>query len=107
MAASQPFGFSCRGGLNTNISEIEMLKQPGIATQLVNFEVDPDGGYRRISGYSNFRASKPGNSTTPILGLSIYADGVVAATGTSIYFGSTTDDWIKINQASVQNHGDN
>lgn len=107
MAASQPFGFSCRGGLNTNISEIEMLKQPGIATQLVNFEVDPDGGYRRISGYSNFRASKPGNSTTPILGLSVYADGVVAATGTSIYFGSTTDDWIKINQASVASSGDN
>ena len=26
MAASQPFGFSCKGGLNTNISEIEMLK---------------------------------------------------------------------------------
>ena len=42
MAASQPFGFSSKGGLNTNISEIEMLRQPGIATTLRNFEVDPD-----------------------------------------------------------------
>ena len=59
MPASQPFGFSCKGGLNTNISEIEMLRQPGIATELLNFEVDPDGGYRRINGYENFRATNP------------------------------------------------
>lgn len=106
MAASQPFGFSCKGGLNTNISEIEMLKQPGIATELLNFEVDPDGGYRRISGYANFRASKPGSSTTPILGLAVYADGVVAATGTNIYFGTASDDWFKINKQHVHEHGD-
>jgi len=104
---SQPFGFSCRGGLNTNISEIEMLKQPGIATELINFEVDPDGGYRRINGYSNFRATKPEASTTPILGLAVYADGIVAAKSTSIYFGSADDDWVKINRASVSASGDN
>ncbi len=107
MAASQPFGFSCKGGLNTNISEIEMLSQPGIATELLNFEVDPDGGYRRISGYENFRATKPEASTTPILGLAVYADGIVAAKGTSIYFGSADQDWTIINRASVSASGDN
>jgi len=45
---SQPFGISCRGGLNTNLNQLEMLRQPGLATRLRNFEVDPDGGYRRI-----------------------------------------------------------
>lgn len=48
---SQPFGISCKGGLNTNLNEFEMLKQPGLASKLQNFEVDPDGGYRRIQGY--------------------------------------------------------
>lgn len=107
MPASQPFGFSCKGGLNTNISEIEMLKVPGIATELVNFEVDPDGGYRRINGYENFRATKPENTTTEILGLAVYADGIVAAKSTSIYFGSSDQDWTKINRASVSGSGDN
>jgi hypothetical protein len=107
MPASQPFGFSCKGGLNTNISEIEMLKVPGIATELVNFEVDPDGGYRRINGYENFRATKPENTTTEILGLAVYADGIVAAKSTSIYFGSSDQDWVKINRASVSGSGDN
>lgn len=107
MAASQPFGFSCKGGLNTNISEIEMLQVPGIATELVNFEVDPDGGYRRVSGYANFRTTKPESGTSPILGLAVYADGVVAAKSTSIYFASADQDWTKINRASVAGSGDN
>ena len=41
---SQPFGISCRGGLNTNLNQLQMLRQPGLATRLRNFEVDPDGG---------------------------------------------------------------
>jgi hypothetical protein len=106
MAASQPFGFSCKGGLNTNISEIEMLKVPGIATELVNFEVDPDGGYRRVNGYENFRATKPEVGTSAILGLAVYADGIVAAKGTSIYFGSADQDWVKINRTHVHHNGD-
>ena len=44
---SQPFGVSCRGGLNTNLNQLEMLRQPGLATRLRNFEVDPDGGWDR------------------------------------------------------------
>ena len=62
MAATQPFGISCKGGLNTNLNQIELLGQPGSATQLRNFEVDPDGGYRRISGFSQF-----GDGTDQIL----------------------------------------
>ena len=50
MAASQPFGFSCKGGLNTNISKIELLSQPGIATKLLNFEVDPEAAIGVLVG---------------------------------------------------------
>ena len=51
---SQPYGLACTGGLHTSINEIEALQQPGLATKLTNFEVDTDGGYRRINGFSVF-----------------------------------------------------
>ena len=54
MAQSQPFGVSCKGGLNTNLNQFEMLAQPGVATTLENFEVDSDGGYRRINGFAPY-----------------------------------------------------
>lgn len=96
---SQPFGISCRGGLNTNLNEFEMLKQPGFASVLRNFEVDPDGGYRRILGYSLFGAD---NSTRPdganrILGLIPYALGLVACVNESVYYTEDGITWTKIN----------
>ena len=42
MSQSLPFGISCKGGLNTNLNQFEMLSTPGLATQLENFEVDSD-----------------------------------------------------------------
>ena len=63
---SQPFGISCSGGLNTNLNQFEMLKNPGLARNLLNFEVDPDGGYRRIQGYQLFggeNATRPNGSS--------------------------------------------
>ena len=69
MAASQPFGLSCRGGLNTNLNQLEMLSQPGQAVKLRNFEVDPDGGYRRISGFSQFGDGTRPNSSNDVFGV--------------------------------------
>jgi hypothetical protein len=56
---SLAFGLSCKGGLNTNLNEFDMLQNPGLAKELQNFEVDPDGGYRRINGYSNYGDTRP------------------------------------------------
>jgi len=109
MAASQPFGFSSKGGLNTNISEIEMLRQPGIATTLRNFEVDPDGGYRRINGFTAFGGSSTArpNSANSVLGIKTYADGVIVCSGTDIFFSNDGATWLQINRASVHSSGDN
>ena len=77
---SQPFALSCRGGLNVNLNQLEIMAQPGLATELLNFEVDPDGGYRRINGFTLFgggSSARP-NSSNRILGMFGYADGVVA-----------------------------
>ena len=102
MAQSQPYGVSCRGGLNKNLNQFEMLAQPGVATVLENFEVDSDGGYRRINGFAPFgggSAARP-NSSNAILGLSVYADGLVACSGTVTpdkirVANMTICDWVK------------
>ena len=106
---SQPYGISCKGGLNTNLNQFEMLAQPGVATVLENFEVDSDGGYRRINGFEAFGgddATRP-NSTNAILGLFVYADGLIACSGTNIYFTLDGETWLQINKASVAGGGDN
>lgn len=102
---SQPFGVSCKGGLNTNLNQLEMLAQPGLATRLRNFEVDPDGGYRRINGFSLFGSARP-NSTADVLGMAVYADGVVVCSGTGIFFSVDGDSWLQVNRASVAGGGD-
>jgi len=103
---SQPFGISCRGGLNTNLNQLEMLRQPGLATKLRNFEVDPDGGYRRINGFTQFGDTRP-NSDEDVLGISVYGDGVIVCSGTDIHFSIDGSTWIQINKSSVANGGDN
>ena len=49
---TSPFSFSCQGGLVLNQPTFNM--QPGQALELLNFEPDIDGGYRRISGFRKY-----------------------------------------------------
>jgi hypothetical protein len=94
---SQPFGISCKGGLNTNLNQLELLAQPGLARVLRNFEVDPDGGYRRINGYAPYGTTRPAGDL-PILGVVPYALGVVVCVGTNIYYTDNGTNWIQINK---------
>ena len=106
---SQPFALSCRGGLNVNLNQLEIMAQPGLATELLNFEVDPDGGYRRINGFTVFgggSSARP-NSSNRILGMFVYADGVVACSGEGIFFSQDGTSWLQVNKASVSGSGDN
>ena len=107
MAQSQPFALACQGGLNKVSSQLELLRTPGEAIRLQNFEVSTTGGYRRINGYSQFGDGTRPNSSNPILGLCVYADGVVACSGTNIYFSQDGNSWLQINMASVDAGGDN
>jgi len=106
---SQPFALSCRGGLNVNLNQLEIMRQPGSATELLNFEVDPDGGYRRINGFTQFgggATAKP-NSANSILGMFVYADGLIVCSGTGIFFSQDGTSWLALNKASVASSGDN
>ena len=51
--ATQPYALACEGGLDTASSSFELLRRPGAATRLRNFEVDVAGGYRRVNGFFN------------------------------------------------------
>ena len=54
MSRSQPYTVACAGGLVTASNAIDLLKTPGVATELKNFEVSTKGGYRRINGFTKF-----------------------------------------------------
>lgn len=108
MARSQPYTVACSGGLVTASNAIDLLKTPGVATELKNFEVSTKGGYRRINGFTKFgggSAVQPTGSTATILGAIPYADGVVVCAGTSIYFSQTGTSWMEINRSSVSSSG--
>ena len=110
MARSQPYTVACDGGLVKSANQIDLLKTPGAARELRNFEVSIEGGYRRINGFTKFgttSATQPTGGATNILGVTPYADGVVACAGTSIYFSQDGITWLEINKSSVAGGGDN
>ena len=110
MAASQPFTVACDGGLINSSNAIDLLRTPGVARELLNFEVSTEGGYRRINGFTKFGGSsavQPTGGTATILGVFPYADGVIVTAGTNIYFSNTGTSWLQINRSSVASSGDN
>jgi hypothetical protein len=109
MAVSQPYTVACSGGLVKSSNSIDLLRSPGVARELRNFEVSIEGGYRRINGFSKFggdNATQPTGSADTILGVTPYADGVIACASTNIYFSQDGITWIEINKLSAGG-GDN
>ena len=109
MSRSQPFTVACEGGLVTASNQIDLLRRPGVATELENFEVSIEGGYRRISGFTKFgegSATQPTGGATTIQGVFPYADGVITCAGTDIFFSNDGITWLQINKLS-HGSGDN
>ena len=110
MAQSQPYTVACDGGLVKSANSIDLLRTPGVARELRNFEVSTEGGYRRINGYQKFgttNATRPTGGATNILGTFTYADGVIVTAGTGIFFSNDGQNWLNIGRASVSGSGDN
>ena len=110
MAASQPYTVACSGGLVKATNQIDLLKTPGVATDLRNFEVSIKGGYRRINGYSRLGAgdaAQVSGSTDTILGVIPYGDGVIACASTGIFFSQDGESWLNVSRSSVDASGDN
>jgi hypothetical protein len=104
MARSQPYTVACNGGLVKSANSVDLLKTPGVARELRNFEVSIEGGYRRINGFEKFggeSATQPTGSATQIFGVVPYADGVIACTNNAIYFSQDGITWLQINKLSA------
>ena len=121
MAQTQPYGFACKGGLNLNRSSFDLQDQAGVAAQLLNFEVDGDGGYHKIKGcakVTNDARSRivlsptidsVGAATTltaPIEGIIGYKTGGIAVSGTSIVFTQDGTNWMQVDRITGNNGGE-
>jgi hypothetical protein len=100
------FLVNCIGGLNTNRDVLyQGEREPGSAFSLINYEPSINGGYRRISGYSNDYGTVPG--VDKVLGVEVCEglnDLVFAcrapgeAEGDNYFYrwDDTTSDWIAV-----------
>tara|TARA_R100000664_G_C2754616_1_gene142258 strand:+ start:1301 stop:2812 length:1512 start_codon:yes stop_codon:yes gene_type:complete len=82
----QPVAFNCRGGLVLNRSTF--LMEAGEALELVNFEPDIEGGYRRINGFVKYNTNvvpQTSASTEEVLLSCIFNGTIIAARGEKIF----------------------
>jgi hypothetical protein len=80
------FPFICEGGLVKNKSTFIM--KPGEAIELLNFEPDIEGGYRRINGFNKYVSAvvpQTSSSSEEVLMVTTFASKVVAARGEKIF----------------------
>jgi len=81
-----PVNFALQGGLVLNKSTFAM--QPGEALELINFEPDIEGGYRRINGFSKYNTNivpQTSASSEEVLMSTFFNDNIIAARGEKIF----------------------
>ena len=92
LSQTQPFAFVCEGGLVKSRSTFIM--QPGQALELLNFEPDIKGGYRRISGfrkYVNHIVPQTSSSSEKVLMTAFFNNNIIAARGEKIWTSASTE----------------
>jgi len=94
-----PYYFPLEGGLVLDQPTFNM--SPGMALELLNYEPDIRGGYRRIDGYLKWNPNVVPytSSDTESVLMSAYFSGtnsVIAARGEKVFRGGTTGNWIEI-----------
>tara|TARA_R110002153_G_scaffold171971_1_gene324843 strand:+ start:273 stop:1985 length:1713 start_codon:yes stop_codon:yes gene_type:complete len=85
-SGTNPFIFACQGGLVLNRSTFTM--EPGQAFELVNFEPDIKGGYRRINGYNKWNSNTvplTANNNERVLMSAFFEGEIIAARGEKVY----------------------
>ena len=92
LSQTQPFAFTCEGGLIKSRSTFIM--QPGQALELLNFEPDIKGGYRRISGFRrqiNHIVPQTSASSEKVLMVAFFNNNILAARGEKIFSSASTE----------------
>lgn len=93
----QTFPVPAVGGLNTVLPTQTKAQQPGSAEELVNFEVLPEGGYRKIKGFAKFGDLPDAYDNLPLRGIAIY-NGVVVAIGRFLLHSPDGVTWYEVNK---------
>ena len=103
----QTSSIALKGGLDTVSTSQEMLSKPGWARTLLNFEVSPDGGYRRVNGYT--RIGIQANDTDDswgrpdvlnngkILGIKHYSGGFIVCQNDKVLFTEGDNIFLQLN----------
>ena len=98
--------FPAVGGLNQEAPPLSLA--PGELVDVANYECLPNGGYRRIFGYSLFdgqaTATQAVPGTGPVKGIHIYQGDVYAIRedGTNArMYKATTAGWVEVNSAKT------
>ena len=89
---TSPLTFACQGGLVLNQPTFNM--QPGQALELLNFEPDIEGGYRRINGFRkhcNHIVPQTSSSSEKVLMVAFFNNNIVAARGEKIFSSASTE----------------
>jgi hypothetical protein len=89
---TSPSAFVCEGGLIKSRSTFIM--QPGQALELLNFEPDIEGGYRRINGFRkhvNHIVPQTSASSEKVLMVAFFNNNIVAARGQKIFSSASTE----------------
>ena len=90
----KPFTAACAGGLVLNKDVFTM--HPGEALQLINFEPDIAGGYRKLNGttkYNSTIVTQVSSSSERVLMSAIFNGVIVAGRGGTVYTGTTSGSW--------------
>lgn len=99
---TQGASITVQGGLDLVSSSHALFRTPGAATVLQNFESSTTGGYRRVSGFEKLGTTSAvipsGVSTDAMHGIIGYANGIVVAQGTNLYYSLDGTSYVQINK---------
>ena len=99
---TSPSAFVCEGGLVKSRSTFIM--QPGQALELLNFEPDIEGGYRRINGFRkhcNHIVPQTSASTEKVLMVAFFNNNIIAARGEKIFSSASTELAVAITSSAT------
>ena len=97
LSQTQPSAFVCEGGLVKSRSTFIM--QPGQALELLNFEPDIEGGYKRITRFRkhiNHIVPQTSSSSEKVLLTAFFNNNIMAARGEKIFTSASTELSTKI-----------
>lgn len=100
MAELQTLPVAAVGGLDT-VSPPQILAQnPGLATELINYEPLAEGGYRKMKGYTRYGDIPDAYGSLEIRGIGSYK-GIVAVIGDNVLHSYNGATWYVVNKKGI------